>query len=86
MTGTFFGVLLNGYLVAKFGSKRVLIVALFCTSAFQFIPFFAPTKAVLVVGQVLNGCVPLDQLLRVYANLNKFSLGSLRNLRPSICQ
>lgn len=55
--GTFFGTLLNGYLVAKFGTKKVLIGALIFTSLFQFIPFFAPSKPVLVVGQILNGQV-----------------------------
>ena len=53
--GTFFGVLLNGWLVAKFGSKKVLISALIVMCAFLFIPFFAPNKPILVVGQVLNG-------------------------------
>lgn len=53
--GTFFGTLLNGYLVAKFGCKKVLIGALIAMSCFLFIPFFAPNLPILVVGQVLNG-------------------------------
>jgi MFS transporter, SP family, general alpha glucoside:H+ symporter len=57
--GTFFGTLLNGYLVAKFGAKRTLLGALVAMSCFLFIPFFAPSKQVLVVGQILNGYVNL---------------------------
>lgn len=53
--GAFFGTLLNGYLVTKFGHIRVLIGALFTLSAFIFIVFFAPSAGVMVAGQVLCG-------------------------------
>ncbi|KAK7416189.1 hypothetical protein QQX98_005386 [Neonectria punicea] len=53
--GAFFGTLLNGYLVHKFGHKRVLLGALVLLSAFIFITFFAPNLPVLCVGQVLSG-------------------------------
>ncbi|KAK0392261.1 hypothetical protein NLU13_1757 [Sarocladium strictum] len=53
--GAFFGTLLNGVLVAKFGHIRVLIGALVALSCFIFIVFFAPDTKVLVVGQILCG-------------------------------
>ena len=45
----------NGFLVAKFGQKRILIGSLFVLSAFVFLPFFAPNIAVMAVGQLLCG-------------------------------
>lgn len=53
--GAFFGTLLNGYLVAKFGQVRVLVASLICLSCFIFIVFFAPNIQVLLVGQLLCG-------------------------------
>lgn len=53
--GAFFGTLLNGYLVAIFGQKRVLIGALMLLSCFIFMTFFAPNLQVLLVGQILCG-------------------------------
>ncbi|KAM5353679.1 hypothetical protein ACJ41O_000329 [Fusarium nematophilum] len=53
--GSFFGTLLNGYLVTKFGHIRVLIGSLFALSSFIFIVFFAPNTTVLLVGQILCG-------------------------------
>ncbi|KAH6982689.1 general substrate transporter [Ilyonectria destructans] len=53
--GAFFGTLMNGYLVDKFGHKRVLLGALVTLSAFIFITFFAPSLPVLCVGQILSG-------------------------------
>lgn len=53
--GSFFGTLLNGYLVAKFGQRRVVIGALFAMSAFVFLTFFAPNLIVLTVGEILCG-------------------------------
>ncbi|BEJ10579.1 hypothetical protein CspHIS471_0100010 [Cutaneotrichosporon sp. HIS471] len=53
--GCFFGVMLNGYLVAKWGQKRVLVGALIVLSCFIFITFFAPNIIVLAIGQVLCG-------------------------------
>lgn len=53
--GSFFGTLLNGYLVAKYGQRRVVIGALFALSAFIFITFFSPNLIVLTIGQILCG-------------------------------
>lgn len=49
------GIFLNGWLAAKYGYRKVIIVALFFLNAFIFITFFAPNKPVLVVGQILCG-------------------------------
>jgi len=51
----FFGVLLNGILVDRFGQKRTLLGALVALSSFIFITFFAPNIGVLTAGQVLAG-------------------------------
>ncbi|KAH7007059.1 general substrate transporter [Ilyonectria destructans] len=53
--GGFFGTLLNGYLVAKFGHVRTLLGSLISLSAFIFIVFFAPNIKVLVVGEIFCG-------------------------------
>ncbi|KAL2113420.1 hypothetical protein VUR80DRAFT_4036 [Thermomyces stellatus] len=53
--GAFFGTLLNGYLVTRWGHVRVLIGALCALSAFIFITFFAPDNGVLLAGQILCG-------------------------------
>lgn len=53
--GAFFGALLNGYLVTKFGVKRVIVGALIFLSATLFIVFFAPNIEVLLVGQLICG-------------------------------
>jgi SP family general alpha glucoside:H+ symporter-like MFS transporter len=53
--GAFFGVLLNGYLVNKFGQKRVLLGALVVLTGFIAMTFSAPNIIVLLVGQFLCG-------------------------------
>lgn len=53
--GAFFGALLNGFLVNRFGQKRVLLCSLVTISAFIFIVFFAPNMTVLTVGEMLCG-------------------------------
>ncbi|KAL7927389.1 general substrate transporter [Trichoderma austrokoningii] len=53
--GSFFGTLLNGYLVLKFGHVRVILASLVALSAFVFIVFFAPNTKVLLVGELLCG-------------------------------
>lgn len=53
--GGFFGAMLNGYLVDRFGKKRVLIGALFALVAFIFIVFFAQDLPTLLVGEILCG-------------------------------
>lgn len=51
----FFGALLNGYLVDRFGKKRVLISALIVLSAFIFIVFFAQNLTTLLIGEICCG-------------------------------
>lgn len=52
--GIFPGIFLNGWLAAKYGYRPVMIVALFFLNVFIFVTFFAPSPAVLVVGQVCS--------------------------------
>jgi SP family general alpha glucoside:H+ symporter-like MFS transporter len=47
--------MINGYLVNKFGQKRVLLASLVTLSAFLFIVFFAPSIGVLTAGELLCG-------------------------------
>lgn len=51
--GAFFGTLLNGVLVTRFGHRRVLICALVALSCFIFITFFATSVVMLLIGQLL---------------------------------
>lgn len=53
--GAFFGSLLNGYLVDRFGQKRVLLSSLVALTGFLFIVFFANRIEVLLVGEILCG-------------------------------
>ncbi|KAH7367723.1 general alpha-glucoside permease [Plectosphaerella cucumerina] len=53
--GSIFGCLLSGYLVSKYGSRRVQMGALIALTLFIFPVFFAPNLAVLVVGEILCG-------------------------------
>ena len=53
--GAFFGVLANGFLVSRFGQKRVLLASLILLAAFIFITFFEPNIEVLTVGELLCG-------------------------------
>lgn len=53
--GSFFGVLINGYLVNKFGMKRVLLGSLLLLSAFIGMTFSAPRIEILMVGEFLCG-------------------------------
>ncbi|KAG2416920.1 hypothetical protein HFD88_008137 [Aspergillus terreus] len=53
--GIVIGGFLNGYLSARYGYKKVIIVALFFMNWFNFILFFASSAPVLLVGQILCG-------------------------------
>jgi SP family general alpha glucoside:H+ symporter-like MFS transporter len=53
--GTFFGSMLNGYFVFKFGYRKTLLASLLLIVAFIFVPFFAPSLPVLLLGQILCG-------------------------------
>lgn len=55
IVGCFFGGLINGYLVDKFGQKRIVIASLIALSGFIFITFFAQSIVMLLVGQLLCG-------------------------------
>lgn len=51
----FFGALANGYLVDRFGKKRVLLGSLLSLVGFIFIVFFAPDVKILLLGEILCG-------------------------------
>lgn len=53
--GNFFGALANGYLVNRFGYKRVLLGSLAWITCAIFFTFFAPNVQVLLVGEILCG-------------------------------
>jgi len=53
--GTFIGSMLNGYFVFKFGYRKTLLFSLCLIVGFIFIPFFAPSLPVLLLGQILCG-------------------------------
>lgn len=53
--GSILGCLMSGYLVSKYGSRRVQIGALVALSAFIFVVFFAPNLIALVIGEILCG-------------------------------
>ncbi|KAL2066669.1 hypothetical protein VTL71DRAFT_2741 [Oculimacula yallundae] len=53
--GTLIGSMANGYFVFKYGYRKTLLVSLCLIVAFIFIPFFAPSLPVLLVGQILCG-------------------------------
>ncbi|KAK2764297.1 hypothetical protein FQN54_008989 [Arachnomyces sp. PD_36] len=53
--GTIIGAFANGYFVHRFGYRLVLLASLVAISGFIFISFFAPTPAVLLVGQFMCG-------------------------------
>lgn len=55
--GTVIGAFLNGYLTHKFGYRKVMIASLLSLLAFIFIPFFAPSVEVILIGQILCGWV-----------------------------
>jgi MFS transporter, SP family, general alpha glucoside:H+ symporter len=53
--GIIIGGFVNGYLSARFGYKKVILGALFFMNWFIFLPFFASSPQVLLVGQILCG-------------------------------
>jgi SP family general alpha glucoside:H+ symporter-like MFS transporter len=53
--GSIMGCIISGWLVSKYGSKKVVIGALIWLSLAIFPVFFAPNLAVLVFGEVLCG-------------------------------
>ncbi|KAK8090166.1 Sugar porter family MFS transporter [Apiospora hydei] len=53
--GQIMGLCLSGMAAQRFGYKRTVITALLFISVFVFIPFFAPSLEVLLVGEVLQG-------------------------------
>ncbi|KAM0331297.1 hypothetical protein ACHAQA_002967 [Verticillium albo-atrum] len=53
--GCFIGVIINGFLVERFGQKRVIVGALATLSSFIFLTFFADRILVLMFGQLLCG-------------------------------
>ncbi|CAG9992622.1 unnamed protein product, partial [Clonostachys byssicola] len=53
--GAFFGALLNGILVNRFGQRNTIVGALMALSCFIFIVFFSQNPQVLLTGQLLCG-------------------------------
>lgn len=53
--GQLLGLLMSGYLVERFGFRKTMITGLVSILALVFIQFFAPSLAVLEVGQILFG-------------------------------
>jgi SP family general alpha glucoside:H+ symporter-like MFS transporter len=53
--GSFFGILLCGTLVERFGYKKTTLIGLVLMIAAVFLTFFAPSPAVLLVGQLACG-------------------------------
>lgn len=53
--GTIVGAFFNGYFTHKFGYRKVLLASLAIMVGFIFIPFFAPSLPVLLVGEFLCG-------------------------------
>ncbi|KAF5669890.1 MFS SP general alpha glucoside:H+ symporter [Fusarium denticulatum] len=53
--GQLVGLLVSGYVSERFGFRKTMICGLTASAAFIVIPFFAPSLAVLEVGQILFG-------------------------------
>ncbi|KAI9155110.1 alpha-glucosides permease MPH2/3 [Paramyrothecium foliicola] len=53
--GSIFGLLLNGYLQARFGSRRVYIFAMFLMASCIFILFFSNSVEMLLAGNIICG-------------------------------
>ncbi|KAK0386977.1 hypothetical protein NLU13_5291 [Sarocladium strictum] len=53
--GSIIGLLLNGYLQSRFGSRRVYMVAMVLMACFIFVLFFAVNVQMLLVGNILCG-------------------------------
>jgi SP family general alpha glucoside:H+ symporter-like MFS transporter len=53
--GAFFGAFMNGFLVDRFGQKKVVLGSLLALTGFLFIVFFANSIEVLLVGEILCG-------------------------------
>lgn len=55
LVGIILALFVNGYLIERFGHRRVIMVALFFMAAFVFITFFAKSLTELLIGQILCG-------------------------------
>jgi SP family general alpha glucoside:H+ symporter-like MFS transporter len=53
--GSFFGAALNGYMVPRWGQRRVVIGSLIVLIIGIFFPFFASNLIVLTVGELICG-------------------------------
>ncbi|KAF7529429.1 hypothetical protein G7054_g9862 [Neopestalotiopsis clavispora] len=53
--GTIVGAFANGHFTQKYGYRKVLLASLILIVGFVFIPFFAPSLPVLLVGEFLCG-------------------------------
>jgi SP family general alpha glucoside:H+ symporter-like MFS transporter len=57
--GQLAGLLIAGYFCERYGFRASLIWSLLVIIAFIFIPFFAKSLTVLLIGQILIGWVPI---------------------------
>ena len=53
--GSILGTIINGWLVTAYGPRKVVLGTLCVMTCFLFIVFFAPSKQVLLVGELLLG-------------------------------
>ena len=53
--GSILGTIINGWLITAFGPRKVVLCTLCVMTCFLFIVFFAPSKQVLLVGEILLG-------------------------------
>lgn len=84
--GAIFGALFNGWATAKWGYKPICIGGLFFLNAFIFIVFFAPTKAVLLVGQITcGGSGRSHMLLSELLTAIRSHLGNICHDRSGLC-
>lgn len=63
--GCVVGATINGWLVQRFGYKKVFMLALILMNGFIFINFFGKTIELQTVGQVLSGYVAISFFLRL---------------------
>lgn len=80
--GTIIGAFANGYFTQKYGYRKVLLGSLALIVGFVFIPFFAPSLPVLLIGEFLCG-IPVSCLCEFHEPSQSLTfdiaVGSIRN-------
>ncbi|KAI1052825.1 hypothetical protein LB506_010097 [Fusarium annulatum] len=80
--GQLVGLLVSGYMTERFGFRKTMTLGLTASAAFISIPFFAPSLAVLEVGQVLFG--ELIETVVTMTPSNNSNLGIFMGLYQTI--